>query len=287
MQMEPLEVRQLLAADGAESFAFAAARLNAVVVIDSALIGSIPQEEFAGSLVVSIDDSRDVIGQITTALAGLTDVDTLRVISHGSDGSLWFGSQAIDAAALDARAVEVAGWGRSLTADADILLYGCSVASTLDGQLFVEQLGSLTQADVAASTDATGQGGDTDLEFERGQVTAALLASAARYEQTGVSLDINTYNSEITNWTNNGNGTVTVTVKYDITGLFYYASGSSPTGNVYMYLNGREVASQAVTVDTTFSEYGSVGGIAIGSDAAPNLVPAELLAMAPCGQTRL
>jgi hypothetical protein len=139
MQMEPLEVRQLLAADGAESFAFAAARLNAVVVIDSALIGSIPQEEFAGSLVVSIDDSRDVIGQITTALAGLTDVDTLRVISHGSDGSLWFGSQAIDAAALDARAVEVAGWGRSLTADADILLYGCSVASTLDGQLFVEQ----------------------------------------------------------------------------------------------------------------------------------------------------
>jgi hypothetical protein len=76
---------------------------------------------------------------------------------------------------------EVAGWGRSLSADADILLYGCSVASTLDGRLFVERLGSLTQADVAASTDATGQGGDTDLEFQQGQVTAAQLASSARY----------------------------------------------------------------------------------------------------------
>ena len=265
MQFEPLEVRRLLAADTAESFAFAAAQANAVVVIDSALVGSIPQEELAGAIVVSIDDSRDAIGQITTALAGLADVDTLRVISHGSDGSLWFGGQRIDAAALSARAIDVSAWGRSLSADADILLYGCSVASTLDGRLFVEQLGSLTQADIAASTDATGQSGDTDLEFQRGRVTAALLASAARYEQAGVSLDINTYNSSITNWTNNGNGTVTVTVKYDITGLFYYASGSSPDGYVYMYLNGREVASQAVTVDTTFSEYGSVGGIGIGS----------------------
>ena len=242
-----------------------AARPQGVVVIDSALLASIPQEELAGSLVVAIDNSRDAIGQITTALAGLTDVDTLRLISHGSDGGVWFGSQRIDSATLTARSVDVSAWGRSLSADADILLYGCSVASTLDGRLFVKQLGSLTHADVAASTDATGHGGDTQLEFQQGQVAAALLASATSYEQAGLSLDINTYNSSITNWTNNGNGTVTVTVKYDISGLFYYASGSSPNGFVYMYLNGQEVASQAVTVDTTFTESGSVGGVVIGS----------------------
>jgi hypothetical protein len=145
MYVEPLEARRLLAADAAASFAFAAHNAVDVVVIDSALVASIPQEELASSLVVAIDNSRDAIDQITTALAGLTDVDTLRVISHGSDGRLWFGDQAIDAATLAARAIDVSAWSRSLSADADILLYGCSVASTLDGRRFVEQLGSLTQ----------------------------------------------------------------------------------------------------------------------------------------------
>jgi hypothetical protein len=47
--------------------------------------------------------------------------------------------------------------------------------------LAAAQLGNLPQADVVASTDGTGQGGDTDLEFQQGQVTAPLLASSARY----------------------------------------------------------------------------------------------------------
>jgi hypothetical protein len=256
--IEPLEQRRLLAADSGRE----------VVLIDSALVASIPQEELAGSLVVSIDAGRDAVAQISTALAGLSDLDVVRVISHGSDGTLWFGDQRIDAATLAARADEVAGWRQSLAADGDILLYGCSVASTLDGRLFVEQLGSLTQADVAASIDATGQGGDTDLEFQQGQVTAALLASTAEYERAGVSLDVTTSNSSITNWTNNGNGTVTVTMKYDIGGLFYVAGGgSSPNGYVYMYLNGNQVARQAVTIDTTFTEYGTsgIGSVTRGS----------------------
>ncbi|NBW96214.1 MAG: DUF4347 domain-containing protein [Planctomycetia bacterium] len=254
MGLEALEARQLLAAAQDP-----AASTHGVVIIDSVLASSIPQEELAGSLVVAIDNSRDVVDQITGALAGLSNVDTLRLISHGSDGRLWFGNQSIDSATLAARAVDVAGWHKSLAADADILLYGCSVASTLDGRLFVEQLASLTQADVAASTDATGQGGDVDLEFQQGPVTAALLASTAEYERAGLSLDVNTLNSSITNWTNNGNGTITVTMKYDISGLFYYAGGSSPNGYVYMFLNGNQVARQAVTIDQTFTEYGSSG----------------------------
>ena len=47
--------------------------------------------------------------------------------------------------------------------------------------LATAQLGNLTQADVVAGTDGTGQGGDTDLEFQQGQVTAALLANSARH----------------------------------------------------------------------------------------------------------
>lgn len=248
MYVEPLEARRLLAADAAASFAFAAHNAVDVVVIDSALVASIPQEELASSLVVAIDNSRDAIDQITTALAGLTDVDTLRLISHGSDGRLWFGDQRIDAAALAARAVEVAGWSRSLSADADILLYGCSVASTLDGRLFVEQLGSLTQADVAASTNLTGAAGDETLEFRVGAVDSGLLAAAAAYEQAGLTLNAETRNSRISNWTNNMDGTATVTMTFDLTGQFYYAGGYlSNNGWIYMYHDGDKVAEKYVT----------------------------------------
>ena len=231
--IEPLEQRRLLAADSGRE----------VVLIDSALLASIPQEELAGSLVVSVDAGRDAVAQISTALAGLSNVDVVRVISHGSDGSLWFGDQRIDAATLAARADEVAGWRRSLAADGDILLYGCSVASTDLGRDFVRELAGLTEADVAASSNVTGAGGDETLEFNAGDVTAALRASAASYLQAGMSLEAYTINQQITSWTNNMNGTATIRMSFDLRGQFYYAGGHlSNFGWVYMYVNGQEVA---------------------------------------------
>jgi VCBS repeat-containing protein len=151
-----------------------------VVIIDSSLIASIPQAEFAGSLVVPIDNSRDVVDQISTALNGLEDVSVLRVISHGSDGRLWFGNQSIDSATLASRSIDISAWGQSLTAESDILLYGCSVASTDDGRRFVEQFASLTHSDIAASTNLTGNskyGGDWVLEFHTGEINTASLKS--------------------------------------------------------------------------------------------------------------
>ena len=57
--------------------------------------------------------------------------------------------------------------------DADLMLYGCSVASAASGQAFVNDLALLTGLDVAASVDATGHnalGGDWDLEYATGQI---------------------------------------------------------------------------------------------------------------------
>ncbi|MFM7033621.1 MAG: DUF4347 domain-containing protein, partial [Planctomycetia bacterium] len=102
LELEPLEGRRLFAADATRPFVPAAAPMHGVVFIDSSLVASIPRGELAGSLVVAIDDSRDAINQITTALSGLAGIDTVRLISHGSDGTLWFGSQAIDSATLAA-----------------------------------------------------------------------------------------------------------------------------------------------------------------------------------------
>ena len=159
-----------------------------VVLIDAALMVDIPREELAGSRVIAIDRGRDVIDQISTALAGLSEIEAIRVISHGSDGSLSFGDQRIDATTLTTRADEIAGWGRALAAGGDMLLYGCSVASTGDGIQFVRRLAGLTGVDTAASSNDTGFTGDVTLEFQVGDVTHAPQATTESYAQAGVTL---------------------------------------------------------------------------------------------------
>ena len=159
-----------------------------VVLIDAALMDDIPRQELAGGRVITIDPSSDAVGQISTALAGLSEIEAVRVISHGSDGSLWFGEQRIDATTLAARADEIAGWGKALVAGADLLLYGCSVASTGDGGTFVRTLAGLTGADAAANSDTTGFTGDVTLDFQVGDVTHSLQATAECYARADVSL---------------------------------------------------------------------------------------------------
>jgi VCBS repeat-containing protein len=70
--------------------------------------------------------------------------------------------------------------GQFLSDDADLLLYGCSIAETADGQVIVDTLSQLTSTDVAASTDITGHfslGGDWDLEYRVGSLESSLAFS--------------------------------------------------------------------------------------------------------------
>lgn len=56
-----------------------------------------------------------------------------------------------------------------------MLIYGCDVAANESGRTLIESLAALTGADVAASTNDTGNqtlGGDWDLEFCVGQIEA-------------------------------------------------------------------------------------------------------------------
>ena len=75
-----------------------------------------------------------------------------------------------------ARAAQIASWGDALSADADVLLYGCDVAASADGRALVGGLAQLTGADVAASDDLTGAaalGGDWELEFSTGAIESS------------------------------------------------------------------------------------------------------------------
>ena len=129
--------------------------------------------------IVLIDRNADGLDQVRAALAGRSDVTAIHIVSHGSEGVLNLGTTRIDAAAIDGRLASTLGAiGRSLTADGDILLYGCDFAEGTDGAHALQRFAAATGADVAASTDATGiasRGGDWDLEARAGLIEAAGL----------------------------------------------------------------------------------------------------------------
>ena len=121
--------------------------------------------------VVLLDASKDGIQQITDILAARQDLSAVHLISHGADGQVQLGTTSLDFDTLLKNATQIKGWGKSLTADADLLIYGCDVAQQADGKALVDALARLTGADVAASEDLTGaaaQGGDWTLEYRTG-----------------------------------------------------------------------------------------------------------------------
>ncbi|MBW4648779.1 MAG: DUF4347 domain-containing protein [Kastovskya adunca ATA6-11-RM4] len=134
-----------------------------------------------GTEVVILDSMRDGVAQITEALAGRTGISSVHVVSHGTSGSLQLGSTQLNAGNLPAYSNQLQQWASALTPDADILLYGCNVASSEHGAAFVQKLSQLTAADVAASNNLTGSvifGGDWDLEVNTGEIEAKLAFQA-------------------------------------------------------------------------------------------------------------
>ncbi|EED31316.1 VCBS protein [gamma proteobacterium NOR5-3] len=145
-----------------------------LVVVDGAienveaLLGQIPE----GFDVVVVAPGADGAAAILDALSGRDELDALHIIGHGSDGVQRIGTTVLSAATLGDNQALLSMIEQSLDEQGDVLLYGCYVGTT-DGQLFVDQLAALSSADVAASTDATGnpeQGGDWELEYTRGGI---------------------------------------------------------------------------------------------------------------------
>jgi hypothetical protein len=129
---------------------------------------------------VVLDVSSDGINQISSYLAQQQDVSAIHIVSHGSAGEVFLGNTQLNLTTLDHYAESLEGWQQSLTADADILFYGCDLAAGSDGQTLIDSLALLTRADVAASDDLTGHidsGGDWALEYGRGEIEATIAFS--------------------------------------------------------------------------------------------------------------
>ena len=130
--------------------------------------------------VVLLTRGDDGVARIGQELAKVGAVDAVHVFSHATDGALKLGGEWITAETLRGRATDVAAWGAHLSGGADLLLYGCDLAASAEGQRLLDTLASLSGADLAASTDATGAaalGGDWVLEHRIGQVESRVALS--------------------------------------------------------------------------------------------------------------
>jgi Domain of unknown function (DUF4347)/Domain of unknown function (DUF4082) len=125
---------------------------------------------------VLLDPQRKGIDQITETLLQYKGLTGIEIVSHGNIAQIQLGRDALNANNLQQYTSKLQEWNKSLAPGADILFYGCNVAAGAAGQAFVRNLSKLTGADIAASTDVTGnanRGGNWTLEYTTGKIETA------------------------------------------------------------------------------------------------------------------
>ncbi|SEK79385.1 DUF4347 domain-containing protein, partial [Paraburkholderia caballeronis] len=155
------------------------------------LIAGLP----AGTQYVVLDANTDGLAQIAQYLQAHHGVESISLVSHGSDGAIQVGSTWLTNGDLSGYSTQLAQIGAAMNAGGDFLIYGCDVAQQADGQALVQKIAGITHLNVAASTDATGAaalGGNWTLEYQVGNVHTALNESASAEAQFNELLDVTT-----------------------------------------------------------------------------------------------
>jgi hypothetical protein len=81
-----------------------------------------PDTEF---LLINAD--QDGIEQITNTLKNRQNITSVQIISHGGEGEIQLGRTRLNRDSIQAYREQLEQWRKALTAEADILLFGCSV----------------------------------------------------------------------------------------------------------------------------------------------------------------
>ncbi len=90
-----------------------------------------------------LEADRDGVEQISEVLARHDDVAAVHLVSHGSEGQVKLGKSWLSISNVDGYAGEIAAWHHALRDGADLLIYGCNLASTEDGKSLAEALGAV------------------------------------------------------------------------------------------------------------------------------------------------
>ena len=156
---------------------------HTLVVVDSRVNNA---EQLAAEIgkdknarVVLVGQSEDGLAVISQALEQAGSVDAIQILSHGAAGQFTLGSRTVSADNVATLSDTLRAWAPQLTANADILLYGCGVGAGESGRALITSLAAATGADVATSTNDTGStsaGGDWTLEVATGAIESGLAA---------------------------------------------------------------------------------------------------------------
>ncbi|WP_170292170.1 DUF4347 domain-containing protein, partial [Heliobacterium mobile] len=144
-----------------------------------AFVQSIPQ----GVEAVVLDNQRDGIEQIAEVLKTRQDIKAIHIFSHGAPGKISLGKGVLSTETMEKYRESLRAISDSLGENSDILIYGCNVAEGTRGSKFIGQLAITTGANVAASTDATGDEalqGNWTLEASTGPIRSKTIA--AKYD---------------------------------------------------------------------------------------------------------
>ncbi len=136
--------------------------------------------------VILLDSTRDGIEQIAEILNGRTDIDAIHLIAEGNEAQLHLGTTFLTQDAINGQYAQLfTQIGQSLSADADLLIYGCNFGKGDAGLAAMDSLAALTGADIAASTDRTGhlsEFGNWELEVSTGFIETSVVIGEATQE---------------------------------------------------------------------------------------------------------
>ncbi|WP_460752142.1 Ig-like domain-containing protein, partial [Marinomonas epiphytica] len=132
------------------------------------LTASIPPEAH----LITINGEQNGVEQLAQLVQGYQGVTDLHILSHATDsGGLILGTSILNQETISTLYIdELEIISQALSYDADILLYGCELASSEEGQRTLEAVAAALNSDVAASDDLTGKDGDWELEFQIGGI---------------------------------------------------------------------------------------------------------------------
>ena len=146
------------------------ARKKQIVFIDTQITDyeSLTSSFDKNTKVVLINGNEDGFKKIEQTLEGEKNYSAIHIIGHGSAGQILFGNALLSNENLDNYNSTLKNIGQTLTSNGDILFYGCNVAANEKGENLIKRISKITKADIAASDDITGNGGDWVLEKKIG-----------------------------------------------------------------------------------------------------------------------
>jgi VCBS repeat-containing protein len=117
-----------------------------------------------------IESNEDGFKKIEKTLENGKKYSAIHIIGHGSAGQILFGNALLTNESIENYKSTLSNIGESLTQKGDILFYGCNIAANDKGEALLKKISNITKADIAASNDLTGKGGDWVLENNYGIV---------------------------------------------------------------------------------------------------------------------